>query len=70
VSHSARRALLELVADELRQELGRLPGPDADGVATIAGLVDDLVELAGAGIDQSEVDDAGPFDAIYRTAAG
>jgi hypothetical protein len=70
VSRSARRALLELVADELRQELGRLPGLDAARLALMAGLVDDLVELAGAGIDPSEVDGAGPFDAIYRAAAG
>jgi hypothetical protein len=70
VNRAARRVLLALVADDLRDELRRVPGLDAARLAALAGLVDDLLELAGMGTDQPDADGDDPFDVIYREAAG
>ena len=65
----AKRALLDLLADELRRGLGRAPGLDPRAQCELVGLVDDLVELA-MGLDARPSLDATttPFDLVYREA--
>ena len=64
----AKRALLDLLADELRRELGGAPGLDPRARCELVGLVDDLVELA-TGLDARPSPDAiTPFDLVYREA--
>ena len=62
----AKRALLDLLADELRRGLGRAPGLDPAARCELVGLVDDLVELA-TGLDaRPSLDATTPFDLVYR----
>ncbi|HZA78516.1 MAG TPA: hypothetical protein VE623_19220 [Acidimicrobiales bacterium] len=64
----AKRALLELLADELRLGLNRPSDLDAGARGELAGLVDDLVELA-MGLDARPSSHATtPFDAVYEEA--
>jgi hypothetical protein len=68
VNVQAKRALLELLADELRLGLNRPSDLDAGARGELAGLVDDLVELA-MGLDARPSSHATtPFDAVYEEA--
>jgi hypothetical protein len=70
VNVQAKRALLELLADELRLGLSRVPGLDLGARGELAGLVDDLVELA-MGLEARPSSDATtPFDVVYEEALG
>jgi hypothetical protein len=70
VNVQAKRALLELLADELRLGLSRASALDLGSRAELAGLVDDLVELA-VGLDARPSSHATtPFDAVYEEALG
>jgi hypothetical protein len=68
VNGQAKRALLELFADELRGGLGRAAGLDAQVRCELLGLVDDLVELATGLEARPSLDGASPFDVVYREA--
>ncbi len=63
-----RRALFELIADELRLGLRSASGLDPASRSELLGLVDDLVEVAGGHDDESVPGDMTPFDPIYRAA--
>lgn len=64
----ARRALLELLADELRTGLSRAAGLDPRVRRELVGLVYDLVELA-TGLDaRPSLGVATPFDVVYEEA--
>jgi hypothetical protein len=68
VNVQAKRALLELLADELRSELGRAAGLDPRVRRELVGLVYDLVELA-TGLDaRPSLGAATPFDVVYGEA--
>jgi hypothetical protein len=68
VNIQAKRALLELFADELRSGLGRAVALDPGARCELVGLVDDLVELA-TGLDAGpSLDAATPFDVVYEEA--
>ena len=68
VNVQAKRALLELLADELTRGLSRASGLDPEARGEFAGLVDDLVELA-MGLDARPSSHATtPFDAVYEEA--
>ena len=68
VNVQAKRALLEMLADELRSGLVRAVGLDPGARCELVGLVDDLVELA-TGLDaQPSFDAATPFDVLYGEA--
>jgi hypothetical protein len=68
VNVPAKRALLDLLADELRRGLGRATALDPAARCELVGLVDDLVELA-MGLDaRPSLDATTPFDLVYREA--
>lgn len=64
----AKRALLELLADELRSGLRRAAGLDPRVRCELVGLVYDLVELATGLETQPSSDAATPFDVVYEEA--
>jgi hypothetical protein len=68
VNVKAKRELLELIADELRNGLDRAAGLDPRVRRELVGLVYDLVELA-TGLDaRPSLGVATPFDAVYEEA--
>jgi hypothetical protein len=68
VNAQAKRALLDLLADELRVGLGRAPGLDRAARCNLIGLVDDLVELAMGLETRPSLDATTAFDLVYREA--
>jgi hypothetical protein len=70
VNVHAKRALLDLLADELRLGLGEASGLEPRTRCELVGLVDDLVELA-LGLDARPSHAATtPFDHVYEEALG
>jgi hypothetical protein len=70
VNVHAKRALLDLLADELRLGLGRASGLEPRTRCELVGLVDDLVELA-LGLDaRAPLAATTPFDRVYEEALG
>jgi hypothetical protein len=68
VNAQAKQALLDLLADELRRALGRVPCLNTRARSDLVGVVDDLVELA-TGLDARPSPDAPtPFDLVYEEA--
>jgi hypothetical protein len=70
VNVHAKRALLDLLADELRLGLGRASGLEPPTRGELVGLVDDLVELAMGPDTRPSHAATTPFDGVYQETLG